>query len=77
MIGVIWSSTEMASPYLVQRVITFIQEGSKSPDEGLILVGCLIATQFVAYICQEHQHYNNTMAGQTCSNVLRVLIFEK
>lgn len=37
----------------------------------------LVVTQFISYMCGEHQFYNNCQAGQTCAQVLVSMVFEK
>lgn len=68
-IGMSGCLTDMLSPFLIQRIIQFLEgkDGSEDNYHGYVLVSMLVVTQFISYMCGEHQFYNNCQAGQTCA----------
>ena len=74
MIGGVGQLIDVLAPILVQQIIQFLQTGE---GNGIFLVACLIITQMFAYICQEHNRFNNMVTGLSVSSALTALIFEK
>lgn len=65
---------EFASPFIIKRLVTFIEEGQTMVDNnepetwesakpGIILAGLLIGTQLAAFIIQEHLTHWQVMTG--------------
>jgi UTP-glucose-1-phosphate uridylyltransferase len=69
----------LSSPILIKRIITFLESDPEtSPkEEGLILVGLLIASQFISRMIDEHLSRYQRMIGVQSTNAMVALIYSK
>jgi hypothetical protein len=70
------------SPYLVSRIIEYIETKDNNTDAplmqtGFIYVGLLIISQCAFYLITEHLEYYQKMIGVISANSLVALIFRK
>jgi len=70
------------SPYLILKLVAFINEGSDKPDltwenvrPGVIYSGILVGTQVLAYLIGEHMSYYNVLTGRRASNSVIAFIY--
>jgi len=69
----------LSSPILIKRIITFLEsDPTTTPkEEGLILVGILIAQQFLSRMIDEHLSLYQRMIGVQSTNAMVALIYTK
>ena len=83
-LGTIIAALQFSSPYLVYRLITFVQNGEENPGlewdaikEGVYLSSILAGTQLLAYIIAEHMMYFQVMTGIRSSMAVCSIIYKK
>ena len=75
--NIIIASLQLASPFLLRRLIMFIQNQESDTLLGIMIVLILGSTQAVAYVITEHVVYYTRMTGSKATNALSALIFNK
>ena len=83
-LGLIVAILSFLSPYLILKLVAFINEGSDKPDlnwenarPGVIYSGILVGTQVLSYIIGEHMSYYNVLTGRRASNSVIAFIYQK
>jgi hypothetical protein len=78
---IIWyicaAGLEYASPFVVQRIITWLQSDDADTHHGLQLLAILVGTQFLSYVIYQHMLNYRVMLGEKASNTLNSLIYQK
>lgn len=73
------TALNLSSPILIKRIITFLESdpATNPNEEGLILVGLLIASQFLTRMIDEHLGFYQRMIGVQSTNAMVALIYTK
>jgi len=71
------AALQLSTPFLLQRIIVFIQDQEEDTGFGLMLVGLLVLIQAVAYMITEHLRLYQRMIGCKSTNAMIALIYEK
>jgi ABC-type multidrug transport system fused ATPase/permease subunit len=79
LVNMVMTALYLSSPILIKRIITFLESDPEtSPkEEGLILVGLLIASQFISRMIDEHLSRYQRMIGVQSTNAMVALIYSK
>ena len=84
MLGTFSAGLQFASPYLIYRLINFIEDGAVNPglqwdviSPGVYICIALALSQIVSYIINEHMMYYQVMVGIRASMAVCSLIYKK
>jgi len=71
------SSLEMTAPFIINAIISRIQDDASADKDLYMLVLALVISQATAYFIMEHINYFSVMLGVRSQNALTGLIYRK
>eukprot|EP00347_Sterkiella_histriomuscorum_P019725 403340529 len=71
------TAAEISTPFLVKRIIEFIQSTDDDVGYGFGLVSILVVTQGLQYIINDHIDYYQRLIGVRSTNALISMIYKK
>ncbi len=79
MINILTTMLNLSSPYIVKKIIDFINNEKPDKDtwDGLTYVILLVASQSLYYLISEHLDFRQRMIGVKSTNAMISLIYQK
>ena len=76
-LNILTACLNLMSPFLVKKIIEFIQNKEIPISEGLLYIFMLIITQAFYYLISEHLDFYSKMVGVKSTNSMIALIYRK
>lgn len=76
-LSIVFTAFSFVAPFLVQKILQYLEAGDQDTVKGYWLVGYLVGSQTAAYVFSQHILYFQVMIGTRSSNALVALIYQK
>lgn len=76
-LGVIQTFLDLISPYLIKKLIEFLETPNADNKQGYILVAYILGSQSFSYMLGQHTQFYVSNVGETVMSVLTAMIFAK
>ena len=71
------ASLSYISPFIVQRLISFLESDDQDTMDGFKLLAVLGASQLCSYVILTHNQYYQLMIGVKSKNALMAMVYHK